>query len=561
MGQPEGMNDEKSPIEAPSAKSQPGNEALSTDAPASGITPKKSASFFISFFALLVMVLIVTIDSTVLAIAIPVIARDLDGSTIEAFWANICFLLAVVVVQPVYMSTSDVLGRKIPLYTAFLLFFVGSVVFAMAPTMGVVIAGRTIQGLGGSGLDVLNEVITADMTTLKERPLYLSLLAIPMAAGAILGPPVGALLAEYSTWRWIGWINLPLTGLGFLLVFFFLRLRPLEDSLLVKARRLDFVGMALFILGCAAFVLPLSWAGSLYSWGSWQTLVPLIIGALVLVVLAVYERTPEQPVLPYRLFDSITAMTTLLGAFLHGLVLYAINTYLPLFLQAVQLETPLQAAVTLLPFYILTLLFSVLSPIAVSKLGNYLWNIWIGWILLALGLGLLSLINQYSSGPFKTGIPVVVAVGVGFVFTVLILPMQASVRSADDAGLAAGLLVCFRLFGGLIGLSLGANIFSSVFGKSVSALGQLPSNLAALMDSNAAIGFIPQLRLLHLDSSSDVLAQVIAAYQSSFRMIWLVMVAFAGLGFVSLLFTDRISIDSEELGRQRFEHPEEAVTA
>jgi MFS family permease len=63
--------------------------------------------------------------------------------------------------------------------------------------MAAVIVGRAIQGLGGSGLDVLNEIITADMTTLKERPLYLGILAIPMAAGAIMGPPVGALLSQF----------------------------------------------------------------------------------------------------------------------------------------------------------------------------------------------------------------------------------------------------------------------------------------------------------------------------------------------------------------------------
>lgn len=209
----------------------------------------------------------------------------------------------------------------------------------------------------------------------------------------------------------------------------------------------------------------------------------------------------------------------------------------------------------------LSLLFSVLSPISVSRSRNYLWNIWVGWIFLILGLGLLSLINQYSSGPFRTGIPVAVAVGIGVVFTVLVLPMQASVRSVNDAGLAAGLLMCFRLFGGLVGLSLGATIFSSVFGKSVAVLGTLPSSLAVLTDRNTAIGFIPQLRVLHSDSSSEILTQVIAAYGSSFRVLWLVMVVFAGLGFVSSLFTKKITIDNEELGRQRFEHPEELGTA
>jgi MFS family permease len=177
-------------------------------------------------------------------------------------------MLAVVVLQPVYTSTSDVLGRKIHLYTAFVLFFLGSLVFALAPNMAGVIIGRTLQGLGGSGLDVPNEIIIADMTTLKERPLYLGIMAIPIAAGTLLRPIVGSLLAQYVSWRWIGYINLPLTAAGFLLVFFFLRLRPVEGTFLSKVRRLDMVGKSLFTIGCAVFVLPLSWAGSMYAWGS-----------------------------------------------------------------------------------------------------------------------------------------------------------------------------------------------------------------------------------------------------------------------------------------------------
>ena len=158
---------------------------------------KKPAAFYLSFLSLCIMVFITSLDTTTLGVALPVIARELGGTTLETFWANVCFMLAVVVFQPLYMSTSDVLGRKIPLYTAFLLFLIGSLVFALAPNMAAVIVGRAIQGLGGSGLDVLNEIITADMTTLKERPLYLGILAIPMAAGAIMGPPVGALLSQF----------------------------------------------------------------------------------------------------------------------------------------------------------------------------------------------------------------------------------------------------------------------------------------------------------------------------------------------------------------------------
>lgn len=107
------------------------------------------------------------------------------------------------VTQPIYTSVSDVVGRKPPLYAAFVLFAVGSVVFAVAQSMAIVILGRVLQGLGGSGLDVLNEVIVADITTLKERPLYIGLLSISMAVGSILGPVLGAVFSEYVDWRWI----------------------------------------------------------------------------------------------------------------------------------------------------------------------------------------------------------------------------------------------------------------------------------------------------------------------------------------------------------------------
>jgi hypothetical protein len=355
-----------------------------------------------------------------------------------------------------------------------------------------------------------------------------------------------------GSWRWIGWINLPLTGVGFFLVFFFLRLRPLEGSFLSKIRRLDGLGMVLFTIGCAAFVLPLSWAGSLYAWGSWQTLLPLVIGIVALVIFAIYERRPENPVLPHRLFGSVTAVVSLVGAFIHGLVIYNLNLYLPLFFQAVLLETPIQSAVTMMPMNVLALAFGALSPIFVGYLRKYLWNIWGGWAFLVLGAGLLVLIGPCSSVPVRIGLPVVASVGYGVLLTVLNLPIQASVSSVDDMGLAVGLQVFFRLLGGLIGLAIGSTVFSSVFAKSVAAL---PGSLAVLANSEEAVGFIPQLRELRADAdvTPEALAHVVAAYATSFHAIWFVLLGCACLGFVTSLFTKEVTMEKENLGRQRFE--------
>jgi MFS family permease len=200
--------------------------------------------------------------------------------------------------------------------------------------MGILILSRVLQGLGGGGLDVLGEIILADITSLKERPLYLGLFSIPMAGGAICGPIVGAALAENASWRWIGWVNLPLGVTGLLLFFFSLRLKPIETTLAFKLARLDWTGMVLFLVGSTLFSLPLSWAGALYPWASYKTLVPFILGFLVLISFGFYEARPVQPLFPYRIFKSRTATFTLIGSFMHGAVLNGGLLYLLLSFQA-----------------------------------------------------------------------------------------------------------------------------------------------------------------------------------------------------------------------------------
>ena len=130
--------------------------------------------------------------------------------------------------------------------------------------------------------------------------------------------------------------------------------------------------------------------------------------------------------------------------------------------------------------------------------------------------------------------PIVVSLGIGILFTVLVLPAQASLTSVDDMGLAVGLVVFFRLLGGLIGLAIGATVFSSVFAKSMKDLGTLPSSLAALENSQNAIAFIPQLKDLRSSVPPDTLNKVIGVYNQSFQSIWIVLTVLAGVGLVLL---------------------------
>lgn len=274
------------------------------------------------------------------------------------------------VIQPIYTSFSDICGRKIPLYMAFALFGIGSIVFAVANNMAVLIVGRVHQGLGGGGLDVLSEVIVADITTLQERAVYIGLLSLPMAAGCIAGPILGAVFSEFVTWRWIGWINLPIIGIALFLAIFFMHLRPIDQSLCSQLGRIDWLGMLLFTADCVLLALPLSWAGNMYPWGSWRTIVPLIIGVLILVGFAFYEGYQTDAVFPYRIFSSRTAQMSLLGSFIHGFVLYTLLQYLPLFFQAVYLETPMKSSISILPFCCVVLSLRELPPSPLTSSGN-----------------------------------------------------------------------------------------------------------------------------------------------------------------------------------------------
>ncbi|KAH9905641.1 MFS general substrate transporter [Xylariomycetidae sp. FL2044] len=517
---------------------------------------KKHISFYMSVLTLGLMALITSWDATSLAIALPTISEELGGTTLLSFWANVSFMLGVTITQPVYMTASDVFGRKPALYTSMMLFFSGIMVFATANTMTTIVAGRIIQGLGAGGLDVLEDIILADITSLKERPLYLGIISIAIALGTITGPIFGSLFSEFVSWRWIGWINLPVLGVSFLLAFFYLKLKPVPMGLLEKFCRLDWIGISLFSAGSIAFSLPLSWASALYPWSSWRTILPLAIGLALFVAFAFYEKRINdtgEPMIPYRIFNR-TATLSIITGFIHGLILYTILLYLPLYLQAVFLQSPLEAAKSILPIAVFVVVFSFVGPVTVESTRRYRITIWVGWILTTVFLGLWCLVDHGTPKAQVYVFQSLLGAGLGILFTVTQLPLQASVADVNDMGVAIGTFVTFRLFGALIGLAVGSTAFSSVFETHVRVLETLPDEAAVLRDPSQAISFIPALVRSHLpDDTMDIL---INAYRQSFQAIWIVMTVLSGLGLIASFFMKELTLEKEDVGRQGLEHPE-----
>ncbi len=152
------------------------------------------------------------------------LAKELHGTSIEAFWVGTSYLLACAVMQPFIAALSDIFGRRELLLPSVLLFTIGSIICGVAHNFAVLLAGRCVQGIGGGGIITLCQMIFADIIPLRQRPKYFSLVLAAWALGSVLGPLIGGVLVEKATWRWAFWINLPFCGIGLVTVALFIKL-------------------------------------------------------------------------------------------------------------------------------------------------------------------------------------------------------------------------------------------------------------------------------------------------------------------------------------------------
>jgi MFS family permease len=229
----------------------------------------------------------------------------------------------------------------------------------------MMLVGRTIQGIGGGGILTLGEILVTDLVPLKFRGVWFGYLGAMWALGSVTGPLMGGALSQNVSWRWIFWINLPIIVLGGVAIAIFLTIDKLPGQLLSKVRRFDWAGSALFTASTVSFMVPLTWGGVMYSWSKWNTLVPLLLGAAGLIGFAYYEyrlftrafdsqgkllgHDLAEPIIRMSIFNNTTMLITYFETLIHGIVLWSLLYFLPLYYEAVQGYTPIISGVAILP--------------------------------------------------------------------------------------------------------------------------------------------------------------------------------------------------------------------
>ncbi|EKE43071.1 EmrB/QacA subfamily drug resistance transporter [Oceaniovalibus guishaninsula JLT2003] len=460
--------------------------------------------------ALMLVMLLSSLSQTIVSTALPTIVGELGGLDHLA-WIVTAYMLAVTVVTPLYGKLGDMLGRKRMLQSAIVLFLVGSALCGLAQSTLHLILFRAVQGLGGGGLMVTSMAAVGDVVSPRERGRYQGWFGAVFGVSTVTGPLIGGYIVEHLTWRWIFYVNLPL-GLLALAVISLAFAPPAAR----ERRRIDWAGAVLLAAGLTALVLWASLGGNTLPWNAPPLWALAGIAAASLAALIPVERRAAEPILPPQLFANRTFVISSAVGFIVGLSMFAAITYMPVYLQVVMGIGPSLAGLALSPLMGGLFLTSIVSGRIISGIGRYRLFPIAGTALMAVGLGLLSLLTPQTSLPFTLGALAVLGLGLGMVMQVLVLAVQNAVEYRD-LGVATSGATLFRSIGGALGVAGAGAIFAPGLAAGLAGLGAdaplatTPAQIAALPDA--------------------VRATYLAAYSGALHPVFLTAAALAALAF------------------------------
>ena len=417
----------------------------STDNPAK---PNLSLALFVIACAQLMIVL----DGTVVNIARPHIQTDLHFSQSGLQWVVTSYALALGSLLLLGGRLGDIFGRRRMFTVGIAVFALASLLGGIAPNPTLLLAARVLQGAGAAlAQPAALALVNTTFPPGKERNRAMGVYAAMSGAGAAIGLILGGVLTEID-WRWTMLINVPI-GIA---------VAVLAPRVLVESDghegTLDIIGAVTATAGLFGIVYGLSNAAS-HSWGDTWTLVPLIVGTLLVIAFAAIESRTEHALLPTRILADRTRGTAILAMLIMGAAMFAMFFFLGLYIQQVLGYSPVKSGFAFLPFSLGIVIAAGLSQNLVTRIKpRYLSGF--GGLLAAAGMWSFTQLDTHSSYAthLLPGI-FVMALGMGFVFIPMTLAASHGVE-AKDSGAAASALNTAQQIGGSIGLAALTTVYS-----------------------------------------------------------------------------------------------------
>ncbi|EHN09687.1 transmembrane efflux protein [Patulibacter medicamentivorans] len=403
---------------------------------------------------------IVMVDGSVVNVALPHISKDLGGGLAGQQWTSNAYLLTLGSLLMVAGSLGDVFGERRIFLLGVAGFGVTSLICAAAPSIGVLIAGRALQGASGALLTPAALAVIVATFDEDDRNRAIGSWTAWGGIGAAIGPLLGGWLVDAASWQWVFLINVPLVLLTLWIIVLAIPAAGERGE-----RRLDLVGAALCATGLAGLTFGLI-QQPLAGWGSLSVVGPLAGGALVFAVFLLYERRAREPMLPLDLFRRRNFAV----GNVETLVMYAglalVFFYLTIYLQQVAGFDALKAGLAGLPVTILMLLLASRFGALADRIGP---RLFMGAGPVVSGVGLLLLLRLDRDVSYLGDVlPAMVVFGIGLCITVA--PLTATVLAdadAHNAGAASGVNNAIARVAGLIGIAAVGVVVASSFSSGV----------------------------------------------------------------------------------------------
>lgn len=307
-----------------------------------------------------------SLDQTILASALPTIGRDLGDSN-NLPWLITAYLLAATAMIPLYGKIADIRGRAFALRIAIAAHLAGSVMCALAPSMAILILGRSLQGIGGGGLASLGMVVLGDVATPRELGRYYGYFAVTYTTAGACGPALGGFLADHLNWSAIFWINVPLGLAALWITSVLLRGLPRHE----RPHRLDVIGAGLIVAASVSFMLGLNLGGLRFAWTSLPILALFglaIAGGALFVTRLI---TAPEPLIPVAILREAVVRHAIVANALGWGSIVALNIFLPSYLQSAIGLSPTDAGLALMLIMVTLNISAGLSGQVLCRVTHY----------------------------------------------------------------------------------------------------------------------------------------------------------------------------------------------
>ncbi|KAM0792824.1 hypothetical protein ACM66B_002590 [Microbotryomycetes sp. NB124-2] len=500
--------------------------------------------------SLAITIFLAALDQTAVAPALPTMARDLGGSQTGLSWIGTAYLLLSTCCSPFYGKVSNIVGRKPVLFTAILLFMLGSALCGAAQNIIWLCAARGIQGMGSGGIIQLTQIVVSDIVPLAKRGKYSGIIGLTWGLASACGPLVGGVFADKVTWRWLFFINLPTGAVAIVLLYFFLNLNPHHILSFEEFRTtFDFLGLALIVGGVVALLVGFSFAEQ--DWSSPQTIALLVVGVVILAAAGYQETTTQKSaIIPARLFKTRTPACILLSTMCQSFAFISLSFYFPFYLQALGADA-LMSGIIFMPFSLFGAVVSILSGFLITRLKRTREVMAVSFLIATLGYALFATLDERSSLGQQIAYMLVAAIGIGNLFQSPYIAIQASMPIKDMAT-STSTIGLLRSLGGTIGISIGGAVYTSELTRRLTKIGydvnedMLTSQVAGLDKLEP-----PEYRLA-----------VQHAFTRSINTIWIIAAPILFVGFLLCLPMKHYTLDRKAVvaGKEKSNQEERVTT-